>query len=450
VTANPVPVLLRCSLERMGKSLSSSRALSAHGHSRACTVPVMSDSSSSTQSGSDFLSARSPGKSRLTFQAAAIAGGWVPLTIAAGQGVALQMDTLNASAAAYSLLIAAGWGLSMVALPVMGHLGDTVVRRGIDRRILIVLGGLAMLACFAVMGVANTMLGFAAIWLLAQFPTALIVTAASSRLANEAPADLRFWASTAAGIGPVIALMLGAATTLILSDIPSVLFIAPAVVGCVLLIPSLIMDPLPVGETATRPVNRSQRSYPWVFLFSIALAFSGLAVGRIYLVPLIELVSTDLSTERVTATASITLLVATFGALIGALVAGRLMQRGDRHLTIFRWSALSSAIPLSLLAIASNVEQVIAIGAVLGICLGAVSVSIYGIYLNKFSHQVDSGRTFGLIVAAETVPYAALPLAAAIFQTATSSALIPILFTCGALLSISAGFLTRVRMRRGW
>ena len=243
--------------------------------------------------------------------------------------------------------------------------------------------------------------------------------------------------------------MLGALTTLVLSDIPSVLFIAPAVVGCILLIPSMMMDPLPVIQARTRPVNRSIRSYPWVFLFSIALAFGGLAVGRIYLVPLIELVSTDLSAERVTATASITLLVATFGALIGALVAGRLMRRGDRHLSIFGWFALSSAIPLALLAIASNVEQVIAIGAMLGISVGAVSVSIYGIYLNKFSHEVDSGRTFGLIVAAETVPYAAFPLAAAFFQTATSSALIPILFTCGALLAISAGLLTRVRIRQG-
>lgn len=395
------------------------------------------------------LSTQSPGKSRLTLQAAAIAGGWVPLTIAAGQSVALQMDSLDSSAAAYSFLIAAGWGLSMVALPVMGHLGDIVVRRGIDRRILIALGGIAMLVCFAVMGMATTVLGFAAIWLLAQFPTALIVTAASSRLANEASANLRFWASTAAGLGPVIAVMLGAATTLVLSDNPSVLFIAPAVVGCVLLIPSLMMQPLPVSETMTRSVNRSQRSYPWAFLFSIALIFSGLAVGRIYLVPLIELVSTDLSVERVTATASITLLAATFGALVGALVAGRLMRSGDRHLSIFSWFAFSSAVPLLLLAFASSVGQVIAIGVVLGISLGAVSVSIYGIYLNKFSHGVDSGRTFGLIVTAETVPYAIFPLAAAIFQTATSSALIPILFICGALLSIGAAVLSRVMARKG-
>lgn len=154
----------------------------------------MSDSTSSTQSDSVFPSVRSAGKSRLTFQAAAIAGGWVPLTIATGQGVAVRMDSLAASAAAYSGLIAAGWGLSMVALPVMSHFGDTLVRRGIDRRILIAVGGLAMLACFAVMGMVTTVSGFALMWLLAQFPTALIVTAASSRLANEAPADLRFCA----------------------------------------------------------------------------------------------------------------------------------------------------------------------------------------------------------------------------------------------------------------
>lgn len=371
------------------------------------------------------------------------------MTIAAGQSVALQMDSFEASAAAYSFLIAAGWGLSMVALPVMGHVGDIVVRRGIDRRILIALGGIAMLACFAVMGVATTTSGFTIMWLLAQFPTAVIVTAASSRLANEAPPNLRFWASTAAGMGPVIAVMVGAATTLALSDIPSALFIAPAVIGCVMLIPSLVMKPLPVGETETRSKNRTTRAYPWVFLFSIALIFSGLAVGRIYVVPLIELVSTNLSVQQVTATASMTLLAATFGALIGALVAGRLMRSGDRYLSIFSWSALSSAVPLSLLAFASSIEQVIAIGVVLGISLGAVSVSIYGIYLNRFSHGVDSGRTFGLIVTAETLPYAMFPLAAGILQSATSSSLIPILFICGALLSISAALLSRVTTHFG-
>jgi hypothetical protein len=47
----------------------------------------MSESASSTQSDSNFLSPRSPRKSRLTFQAAAIAGGWVHLTIADGSGI---------------------------------------------------------------------------------------------------------------------------------------------------------------------------------------------------------------------------------------------------------------------------------------------------------------------------------------------------------------------------
>jgi len=153
------------------------------------------------------------------------------------------MDDVGASTAVYSLIVAGGWAVSMVSLPVMGHLGDFVVRRGIDRRLLLVVGGIAMLACFALLGAVQNVTVFALVWLVAQIPTSLIVTAASSRLANEAPVQLRGWASTAAGVGPVLAITIGAITTLALSGVPSVLFIAPAIVGAVLLIPSLAMRP---------------------------------------------------------------------------------------------------------------------------------------------------------------------------------------------------------------
>lgn len=394
-----------------------------------------------------MIATQAAGKSRLILQAAAIAGGWVPLTIAAGQSVALKMDSLTASAAAYSFLIAAGWGVSMVSLPIMGSLGDNAVRRGIDRRILIAVGGVSMLLCFALMGSAGSVITFSAIWLVAQIPTALIVTSASSRLANEAPVNLRAWAAAAAGVGPILALALGAITTLVFSDMPSALFIAPAVVGAILLIPSLLIHPLPDRQMVTGSVNRSARFFPWALLIAVALAFSGLAVGRIYLVPLIEYVSADLSTEQVTASASVTLLVATMGALLGTVVAGRLMRGGGRSLGTFGWFSLASAVPLALFIFVTTIDQLIVGGAVLGFVIGAINASIFGVYLHRYSHHADPGRILGLIIAAETVPYVIVPLAAAISQTATSSELIPFLFLGGALMSIGAGVLTLTKLR---
>ncbi len=103
----------------------------------------------------------SASKSRLLLQSAAITGGWVPLAIAAGQSVALRMDNFGASTAIYSLIVAAGWAVSMVSLPLMGHVGDFAVRRGIDRRLLLVVGGIAMLACFALLGAVQSVTVFA-------------------------------------------------------------------------------------------------------------------------------------------------------------------------------------------------------------------------------------------------------------------------------------------------
>lgn len=391
----------------------------------------------------------SASKSRLILQSAAIAGGWVPLAIAAGQSVALQMDDFGASTAIYSLIVAAGWAVSMVSLPLMGHVADFAVRRGIDRRLLLVIGGIAMLACFALLGAVQSVTGFALVWLLAQIPTSLIVTAASSRLANEAPVELRGWASTAAGVGPVLAITIGAITTLALSSVPSILFVAPAIVGAILLIPSLAMRPLPTRsfDAGDTTVVRATRLYPWSLLIAIALAFSGLAVGRIYLVPLIESVSPNASDTEVTALASTTLLVATIGALIGTIVAGKLVRRGERALGTFGWFSLASAIPLAIFAFLTTVGQVIAVGLLLGFAIGAINAATYGIYLHRYSHRSDPGRILGLIIAAETVPYVIVPLSAAAWQASADAALIPVLFAIGAVLAIAASALTLTKVR---
>jgi MFS family permease len=388
-------------------------------------------------------------KSRLILQAAAIAGGWVPLAIAAGQSVALRMDDLGASPAIYSLVVAGGWAVSMVSLPLMGQFGDSAVRRGIDRRLLLLIGGIAMLATFALLGVVQSVTAFALVWLVAQIPTSLIVTAASSRLANETPVDLRGWASTAAGVGPVLALTIGAVTTLALSRVPSVLFVAPALVGASLLIPSLAMSPLtaPPMDASDSSVVRATRLYPWRLLITIALAFSGLAVGRVYLVPLIESVSPNASDAEVTALASTTLLVATIGALAGTIVAGMLMRRGARALGTFGWFSLASAVPLAIFAFVTSAGQVIAVGLLLGFTIGAINAAAYGLFLHRYAHRTDPGRILGLIVAAETVPYVIVPLSAAVWQASADAALIPILFAIGAVLAIAASVLTLTKVR---
>ncbi len=371
------------------------------------------------------------------------------MAIAAGQSVALRMGDLGASAAAYSLLVAGGWAASMVSLPVMGHLGDIAVRRGIDRRLLLVIGGIAMLACFALLGAVESLTAFALVWLIAQIPTSLIVTAASSRLAHEAPIELRGWASTAAGVGPVLAITIGAITTLALSSIPSVLFVAPAIVGAILLIPSLAMRPLPTRtfDAGDSFEVRTARLYPWTLLIAIALAFSGLAVGRVYLVPLIESVSSNASDTEVSAMASTTLLVATIGALVGTIVAGKLMRRGERALGTFGWFSLASAVPLAIFAFLSTTGQVIAVGLLLGFAIGAINAAAYGIYLHRYAHRTDPGRILGLIVAAETVPYVIVPLSAAAWQASADAAQIPVLFVIGALLAIAASVLSLTKVR---
>lgn len=388
-------------------------------------------------------------RARLAAQALAIVGGWVPLAIAAGQSVALRTDDLQASTASYSLIVACGWAVSMLTLPLMGHLSDKAVARGVSRRALLLVGGAGMVLAFALLGMPTSIPLFAVIWLLAQIPTSLIVTVASSRLADEAPAELRGWASTAAGLGPVLGITIGAATTLAYSGVESMLFLAPALLGFVLLLPALVLRSKPAtdAEDTIHPSSAVTKTYPWSLLLTIALAFSGLAVGRIYLVPLIESLSDTASNAQVTALASTTLLIATLGAILGTVISGRLLRRGERSLSVFGWFALAAAVPLAGLALAGGVTQVMALGAIFGFIIGAINAATYGIYLHRYAHRADSGRMLGLIVAAETVPYVIVPLVAALSQASADAALIPVLFALGAALSLAAWALSFTRVR---
>lgn len=132
---------------------------------------------------------------------------------------------------------------------------------------------------------------------------------------------------------------------------------------------------------------------------------------------------------------------------MGTIIAGRLMRRGERAWRTFGWCALASALPLGALALVANVSQIITVGLLLGLAIGAINAAVYGIYLHRYSGRSDAGRILGLIVAAETVPYVIVPLAAAAWQASADSALIPMLFASGAVLAIAASIMTLSRVR---
>ncbi len=353
--------------------------------------------------------------------------------------------------AGYSLVIAAGWAVSLIALPVMGHLGDRAAAAGIGRRPLVLIAGVAMVPAALLLTTAGTVPVFALAWLLAQIPTALVVTAASSRLAQEAPPDFRGWAATAAGIAPVLATTIGAATTLAFSSMPSMLFIAPALVGLALIVPSTLLRTMTsVPNEGHAPQDTPGKSfYPWSLLTAVALAFSGLAVGRIYLVPLIESVSGGLSTERVSVLASTTLIIATLGALAGAAVTGYIARQDSRTVSAFTLFSLIAAVPLAGLALVSSISQIYVMGALLGFTIGAINSAVYAIFLHRYSQRIDQGRILGLIIAAETVPYVLVPLAAAAAQATVNAEIISALFAVGALLAVAAAIVTHLRLRDG-
>ena len=138
--------------------------------------------------------------------------------------------------------------------------------------------------------------------------------------------------------------------------------------------------------------------------------------------------------------ASFAVLAATLAALLVNVVAARLVRYDKRSVTALRVFCALTAIPLFGLAIAASIPQVIAIAGLLGFAVGALTSSIYGVYLAKHSHRFDAGRNFGLIVAAETAPYVVVPLIAAATQATSDHTILTSLFLAGSVFALLAGF----------
>lgn len=377
-------------------------------------------------------------KKHIAFQGLAIAGGWVPIAIAAGQSVAIRIDSFALSTTAqYSLVIALGWLVQMLALPLAGKISDASINRGLSRRGLLATATIAMVVLAALLQTMQSVNSFATIWLLAQLPATVIITIAATNIAAEARNDLRGWAAGVAGMSFAFALLVGATVTILTSNNPDVLFLAPAIAGCLLILPALMTQP-ELPKIAPRVNHNAMRTHPWILLIIIALVFSGVAVGRIYAVPLIHQLGTEFNDQQVTETSASAVIAATILAMLGNLVAGRIIQAGHSSLRILAGFCALAALPLLGLVFVQTIPQFIAAVGILGFTIGAVTSSAYAVYLAKFAHESDAGRNFGLLTAAETIPYVIVPLIAAGTQEATNNALLTSLFIAGALLAMTA------------
>lgn len=381
-------------------------------------------------------------KTRLAIQGLAIAGGWVPIAIAAGQSVAIRIDSFAGSTTAqYSIVIALGWLVEMIALPFMGRLSDYSTSHKLSRRLMLALGALtSLIAAFALEAV-NSVPAFALIWMLAQFPAAFVISVAATNLAAEAADELQGWAAGIAGMAFALSLLVGAITALATSNTSSLLFIAPAIAGAVLVIPACVMKPLEHQSNQQKP-DHALAHHPWALLAVIALVFSGVAVGRIYAVPLIEDIAHSFTDKQVTDASSYALIAATLLAFVGNATTGKLIQVGKSPLQVLAWMCAIAALPLIAFTMISSIAWFIAMAGLLGLVIGAVTSAAYAVYLARFANGPDSGRNFGLLTAAETIPYVIVPLIAAGTQEATNSAVLTGLFLIGAVLAVVAGVIS--------
>ena len=372
------------------------------------------------------------------------------MAIASGQTVAVRMEQIAAGdewLAAYSLLIAGGWATSLLALPSAGRLSDRLAQRGVGRRAVAAVGAVGMVAAAYLLMLAPTIPWFALAWLCAQIPSALVVAASSARLADTATPSTRGWAAGAAGVAPTAALLIGATTVLVLQQSLALSILVPALVGLVLVIPSLLVEtPLHRPHAGSAATAGSVRRIRWLLL-TIVFAFCGVAAGRIYVIPLLQSITDD-ETPHILALASTAVILATLAAAAASVAVGRVVRLPQRAPTAFVVLAIAGALPLLGLAFARTIPVVFACALLLGGVVGGLNAATHGLYLHRYAPDGEHGQDLGLIAAAETVPYVIVPLLAAGPQAATNSSVLMLLFLAGALASVGAASFAWLRMRR--
>jgi len=169
--------------------------------------------------------------------AAGVLGGWLSVLPPSVLTLALRTDEWNVSATMYANILAVGWLAMLISLVVTGRFNDSLEART-GSRLLFVRAGAPLIAVSGVLlAIAPSFNWLFAVWIFAQIPAAMVVTAALAIGGDASPVNRRGIASGLVGAAPIVALLIGSLLVRVLGDSIALAFAVPALMGAVLAIP---------------------------------------------------------------------------------------------------------------------------------------------------------------------------------------------------------------------
>lgn len=384
---------------------------------------------------------------------AAVLGSWVVVLPGSVTILALRMDEVGASDSDYAVSIAGGWLVFIVALVVLGAVGDRTVWR-FGARWPLLLGGVAgSVMAVGLIAVAATPASLASCWLLMQIPAAAYVAACLGLAHDVVPPRSRGLASGLAGAAPIAALLIGGIVTRTVAS-PSTAFLVNAALGAALGLPLLLkslrrsadgdarVDDVPHESAASglRSLTAAGVSLviAWpVFLVSDFLLSLATSSTNSFVIVFVR-ESTNTSPADTVGTATLLVIMSAIAGLLGALGGGLLGRDVIAAGRVFAAGSLIAGIGLIGILLNPGGPMLWIGSALFGAGFGLANGSELAIGLG-LRGGATIGRDLGVLAAVTCLPYVIVALAAALaVGPLGSTTTLAVLFSIGAFACLAA------------
>lgn len=387
-----------------------------------------------------------------------VLGGWLAIMPPTVVTLALRLREFDPSGlpVLYSTILAAGWAAMIVALIGFGRLGDLVRERTGSRALLARIGAPLMLVTGALLALAPSPGWLLVAWVLAQAPSAMVITTALAEAGEVVPTRNRGLTSGLIGAAPIVALFLGSAIVTGLSGALPVAFLVSSGIGAALALPlAFVQTPAPeVSASPGSPLSSVPGHAPltpsriWVaFLIGSFLLSWATSTANGFLVPYVQNV-TDVADDAITRLSTSGVLVATLLATISSIVGGILAGGRRRGAWLWSLAALACSVGLLVILTTPTTTGVLVTAAVFGIGFGLANGVELGVVLMLRTDPARLGRDLGLFTAVTTLPYVLVPALGTLLLTGSTISGLVELFTLALALALVSAVLVGSSVRR--
>jgi MFS family permease len=383
---------------------------------------------------------------------AGVLGGWLAIMPAAVVTLTLRVDALGGNASDYATMLAAGWLVMVVALIGAGRLSDALLRRTGQRALLVRIAVPLIALSGVCLAVAPTPAWLAAAWILAQIPSAMVITTSLAVTGDALPPDRRGLASGIIGAAPIIALFIGSFLVSLLTGALPFAFILPAFLGALLATPMMVGDIESTADVATTQTSAPAPSRIPLFAWGAFLAASFLlswatSTTNGFIVRFVQEVSNVASGEAVDQ-ATNAVIVASLLAIVASVVAGLLSRGRMRALVLWAIAATACGIALTILLAMPTAFGIVIAAALFGIGFGVANGVELAVVLVLRTVPAHLGRDLGTFTAVTTAPFVLVPvLATAVIRTDVAGGLIA-MFSLAIVVAFAASVVAAVIVAR--